>query len=118
MTLYRLSGWGEGYLVAEEDELAEDCESLEVLGEGPGEVSEEGAVEGGVEEQGQHQGQGDQVVAFYGVQVLAVAALEEDYDRVEDVGGKEGGQELLHFEDEVSSLVVGEVALPREVSTL
>ena len=71
-----------------------------------------------MEEQGQHQGQGDQVVAFYGVQVLAVAALEEDQDRVEDVGGKEGGQELLDFEDEVPRLVVGEVALGGEVGTL
>lgn len=71
-----------------------------------------------MEEQGQHQGQGDQVVAFYGVQVMAVAALEEDEDRVEDVGGEEGGQELLNFEDEVASLVVGEVALGRVVSTL
>lgn len=106
-----LSEWMGVYFVAEEDELAEDGEGLEVLGEGPGVVAYEGAVEGGVEEECEYCCEYDEVVGLEGVEVLVVAGAEEDDDAVEDVCGEEGGDELLYFEDGVAGGVVGEVAL-------
>ena len=65
-----------GYFVAEEHELAEDGEGLQVLREGPQVVADEGSVERGVEDEGEDCGNGDDIVRFDRVQVLVVAGLE------------------------------------------
>jgi hypothetical protein len=58
----RFAEWRLKYFVAEEHELAKDCEGLEVLAESPEEVANQGAVEVRVEEDRQHEGKGDEVV--------------------------------------------------------
>ena len=106
------------YLVSEEDELAEDGKGLEVLGEGPGVVPNEGAVEAGVEEERQNTCRPNQVVRFDCVQVLVVAALERYHDAVQDVAREDSGEGLLDLEDQVAGGVVGEVTLHEWSGTL
>ena len=64
-----------------------------------------------MEEKSQHSCQPYQVVAFNCVQVTIIAAFKENQNGVEDISGESSGYEFLNFEDEISGLVVGEVAL-------
>ena len=50
------------YLVSEEDELAQNGEGFEILGEGPEIVAYEAAIEGGMEEDSEDSGGDDEIV--------------------------------------------------------
>lgn len=85
MTRYLLSAYWRGYLVAEEDELAQDGEGLQVLRKCPEVVSHERAVERRMEERCEHGSGDDEVVGFDCIEIAIVAGLEAENDAVEDI---------------------------------